>query len=131
MCLHERDEKLQNEIRYALWLRVNINTRLEDGVAYMGHGPDDRIYPELVISAEEIKARTERQKLRGSVLHDYKVKLQGDGICVELLDGMKGLRITVVPTRAAKNCFLSLEKLQDANKSDLDEDPELERPWHD
>jgi hypothetical protein len=131
MCLHEKDEKLQKEIRIALWMRVNINTQMEDGVAHMGHGPDDRIYPELVISAEEIKTRTGRHKLRDSVLLDYKMKLQGDGICVDVLDGMKGLRIAVVPTRIAKNCFSSLAKLQEVNERDLDDDPDLAKPWCD
>jgi hypothetical protein len=132
MTFIEKDEKLQDEIRRALWLRVNINTRLEDGVAFMGFGPDDRIYPELVISAEEIKARTGREKLRDCVLSDYKVKLEGNWVRVDLLDasGMKGLRIAVVPMRVAKNCFSSLENLQKANSSDLDNDPELETPWY-
>ena len=134
MSFIEKDKKLQGEIRRALWLRVNINTRLEDGVAFMGHGPDDRIYPELVISAEEIKLRTGRDKLRGPVLHDYKAKLEGDWFHVDLLDeatsGFKGIKITVVPTRIIKNCFPSLDKLQDANRNDLEEDPDLETPWY-
>ena len=134
MSFHEKDEKLQREIRHALWLRVNINTKLEDGVAYMGHGPEDRIYPELVVSAEEIKARTGRDKLRDSVLHDYQVKLQDAQTLVSLLDekqsGMKGIKIVTVPARITENFFSSLDKLQEANSSDLDKDPELETPWY-
>lgn len=134
MSFHEKDEKLQKEIHYALWMRVNINTRLEDGVAYVGYGPEDRIYPELVLSAEEIKTRTERKKLRERVLHDYKEKLQGDGLHVDLLDeklsGRKGIRITVVPQRIAKNYFPSLDDLQESNKNDLEKDPDLKEPWY-
>ena len=134
MSFIEKDEKLQNEIRSALWLRVNINTRLEDGVAFMGYGPDDRIYPELVISSEEIKARTRRNKLRASVFHDYKAKLEGDMVRVDLLgdakSGFKGIRLVVVPTRISKNCFSSFDELQEANRRDLDKDPELATPWY-
>lgn len=134
MSLFEDDKKLQGEIRRALWLRVNINTRQEEGVAFVGHGPDDRIHPELVISADEIKARTRRKKLRDSVLLDYKAKLEDEWIQVDLLDetvsGIKGIRIAVVPTRIAKNCFSSLDKLQDANRNDLEEDSELGMPWY-
>lgn len=134
MSFIEKDKKLQSEIRDALWLRVNINTKLEDGVAFMGYGPDDRIYPELVISAEEIKARTGRDKLRDRVLQEYKAKLESEWTHVDLLDqvasGVKGIRIAVVPMRISKNRFSSLEKLLEANRSDLKEDPELETPWY-
>lgn len=134
MSFFEKDKKLQSEIRRAMWLRVNINTKQEEGVAFLGYGPDDRIHPELVISAEEIKARTGRDKLRGRVLEEYKAKLEDDWIQVDLLDetvsGVNGIRIAVVPTRIAKNCFPSLGKLLEANRTDLEVDPELETPWY-
>lgn len=133
MSFVEKDEELQQEIRSALWLRVNINTKQEDGVAFMGYGPTDRIHPELVISAEEIKARTGREKLRDSVLLEYKGQLEDERFKVDLLNGIagiKGLRIAVIPERVANNRFSSLEKLLDANRNDLEEDPELETPWY-
>lgn len=134
MSFIEKDEKLQREIRIALWLRVNINTRLEDGVAFMGYGPDDRIYPQLVISAEEIKARTGRNKLRESVFHAYKAELEGDMVHVDLLgdakSGFNGIRLVVVPARIPKNCFSSFDQLEEANRRDLEKDPDLATPWY-
>jgi len=135
MGYEDADDKLIRRIKNAMWDRMNINTNQTNGrMIIAGADPDDHINPELKIFENEIKALTERGKLRDVVFTDvYVPRLREAGFEADVgtaADGERFLHVKMVPPRADEVKFPSLEKLEKKNKADIDEDPDIARPYY-
>jgi hypothetical protein len=135
MSYEDADDKLIRRITNAMWDRMNINTNRTNGrMIITGADPDDHINPELKIPEKEIKSLTGRDKLRGVVFTDvYVPRLKEVGFEAGIgtaVDGERFLHVKVVPPRADEVKFDSLEKMEEKNKADIDEDPDIARPYY-
>jgi len=127
MSFQEKDKALQDEIISLLIERLTINVNKEAGVAYFSPDHEDRVNPSVIITAQEIKERTGRDKLRDAVINDYQKALSRPGVLVERSDG--GLSLTVMPTRKPSNNFSSLRELAKKNRAEIAAEPDLAEPY--
>lgn len=124
MEFEKKDVSLQRAIVQALWERYTINLNKETGVAYFQAESEDKINPCVMITRDEIRNETGRQKVRDVVLDDYEEALRRPGIDVTRPDS-DTIKICLTPVRARENEFSSLTTLRKKNANELDNDPEL------
>lgn len=127
MGFTEQDKKLQTAIRDALYERLTINANKDIGAAYLQAEPEDRLNPSVVLTKEDIRLKTGREKVRTVVLNKYAKALQSPFLTVERV-GEEALKVSVVPMRRRENDFKSLDDLQTKNADDLSENPDLGEP---
>ena len=136
MGYEDSDNKLIRRVTNAMWDRMNINTNRTNGrMIVIGADPDDHINPELKLSEKEIKEATGRDKLRDVVLTDiYVPRFKEKGFDVEIgrtESGERYVSVKIVPPRADEVKFDSLSKLEEKNSADIEEDPDVARPYYD
>lgn len=129
MNFESKDTELRNTIVSALYGRQTINANKDIGVMYLQAEPEDRVNPSVIITKDDIRTHTGREKVRDAVMNEFARALQTPGIVVERLspDAMK---VTVVPQRVRENEFGSLKELQAKNAKELEENPDLGEPMY-
>lgn len=124
MTFQDKDRDLQKKILRELLLRRTININKDVGVAHMQPEMEDLKNPSVIITGDEIKKFTGREKLRTPVLTDYESALTAPGVEVKRLDKTT-LQVSLVPIQSDKNKFKSLVQLEKENDIQVNEDPEL------
>jgi hypothetical protein len=127
MQFKDKDLALQKKILEELQRRHTINANAETGTAYFQPEWEDKINPSVRITRDEIRAETQREKVRDSVMADYQKKLKVPGINVQLLDD-DTLLVEVAPIRSRENNFPTLRALTGKNEMQLEADPTLGEP---
>lgn len=134
MSFENQDKAFVERVANALYSRMNINTNQQNGcMTLFGADPDDRVNPELKLGKEEIKDCTGRAKLREVKLEEFKAdfqKMHIDATVAQDEHGESYLHLKITPERAREVKFNSLAALEKKNQADLDEDPELGKPYY-
>ena len=126
--LKAKDGKFIDEVAKALYQRSTIDTNKEIGTAHMTPYAlfENRLSPRVRISAQEIKARTGRVKVRESLYNQYLVDLnKKPGITARKVTETE-IEVTYEPVRDISNAFKSVSALHQSNIKDLAADPTLE-----
>ncbi|EUC18614.1 hypothetical protein [Paraburkholderia hospita] len=124
MAFEKEDSQLQREIIAELDQRRTINANRERGVMYMQAELEDKINPTVLVTRDDIRGFTLRDKVRDVVMSDYEKALSVPGIEVTRIDN-DTLKVTIAPIPVPSNEFKSLAELRRKNAVDLEADPEL------
>lgn len=134
MNYDDLDKEFVDRVSKALYTRMNINTNKLNGIMIMsGAEPHDHVNPELKLSKDAIKDGTGREKVRDVALEHFQSDFKKKGIDATVVkqDGECFLQLRITPERAKEVKFDSLSSIEKRNNADLDEDPDLGKPYYD
>lgn len=127
MKYDQKDNEFQEKIISVLFDRHMINANKEIGAAYLQPETEDKVNPKVVISGNELKENTGREKLRDSVYDQYIQALnQHPLVTAERL--RESIIVSVNPVRSPDNEYSSIADLEKRNNEEVDEDPSLGEP---
>ena len=118
MKLGDKDKKFIERVEKAMFSRLEINIKDEEGVAYFEPEWEDRLNPSLTISKDDIKIHTCREKLRAPVIDQYEQYFkQHEYIQVDRKED-DSLVIRTKSHDVKKNQFSTLSELEKLNAKD-------------
>lgn len=113
-----KDRGYLDRIFKALSERIDINLEDESGVAHCFPEPEDRINAILIISKDDIRTNTGREKLRAPVIDAYQRHLSAN-CSLEVNRTAEGnLMLRTRTVELKKNLYPSLKDLEAANIKD-------------
>lgn len=128
MSFDAADSQLLGTVTQGLYERHTINVNANVGRATLTPDMEDHINPSVLLTRDDIRTYTGRSKVRDVIMDEYVTALgKVHGVSVERIDD-DTMKVSMVPQRASKNEFSSLQSLQKRNAADLERDPELGDP---
>ena len=113
--MREEDKKFVSEVTNSLWSQRNINANNDVGVARIGGNEVDYINPTLVLTKDDIREATGREKVRGVVIDEFQTAFEADGY-LDVSRGKNGDLILRTKTIDEKANTFTLKQLQKSVK---------------